>query len=85
MAIEDAAVLAGCLEDQNLVENLNRYEMLRRPRTASIQNGSRRNAKVFHLSGIKAWLRNQAVGIAGDRVMDQLFRYNALEAVDNKI
>ncbi len=81
MAIEDAAVLAACLQDgQDAPSSLERYETLRKPRTARIQTGSRRNATVFHLSGVKAWLRNRAVRAAGSRSMDSLYSYNALEA-----
>lgn len=83
MAIEDAAVLAGCLSQDSagdtIESKLQAYERLRRPRTAGIQTGSRRNAKVFHLSGVKAWLRNRAVRAAGSRAMDKLYSYNALE------
>ena len=63
MAIEDAAVLAGCLAcDQDVAAALQRYEGLRRERTARVQQGSRRNATVFHLHGVKAWLRNRVAG-----------------------
>jgi salicylate hydroxylase len=82
MAIEDAAVLARCLAaDSAASAALLRYESLRKERTAGIQLGSRRNAKVFHLRGIKAWARNRAVGRAGAGVTDKLYRYNALEVV----
>ena len=81
MAIEDAAVLAGCLKRGLGVEaSLERYEELRRGRTARIQAGSRRNASVFHLSGVKAWLRNRAAPIASGKAMEQLYQYNALES-----
>jgi salicylate hydroxylase len=84
MAIEDAAVLAGSLaRDADVGAALARYEDLRRARTARIQNGSRRNATVFHLSGVKAWLRNRAARAAGGRAMDGLFRYDALAAVSS--
>ena len=83
MAIEDAAVIAGCLaSNDDTAASLQHYEALRRGRTASIQNGSRRNATVFHLSGIKAWLRNRAARSAGNHTMDKLYRYNALEATN---
>ncbi|MCY3641206.1 MAG: FAD-dependent monooxygenase, partial [Gammaproteobacteria bacterium] len=66
MAIEDAAVLAGYLAaNDDVATGLKRYEDLRRQRTAGVQNGSRRNAKLFHLTGVKAWLRNQAAKRAG--------------------
>ena len=79
MAIEDAAVLAGCLAaNSDVATGLRRYEDLRRQRTAGVQNGSRRNAKLFHLTGVKAWLRNQAAKRAGGRAMHNLFSYDAL-------
>lgn len=84
MAIEDGAVLAGSLQQgKDIVQSLKRYEDLRRERTAGIQKGSRRNAYVFHLSGVKAWLRNRAVRTAGAGVMDALFSYNALEVANS--
>ena len=81
MAIEDSAVLAACLKRASDIPlALQRYEDLRRERTAGVQNGSRRNATVFHLSGIKAWVRNLAARRASGSTMDNLYRYNALEA-----
>jgi salicylate hydroxylase len=80
MAIEDAAVLAGCLSGGGDISvALARYEDLRRERTAGVQRASRRNATVFHLSGVKAWLRNRALKTVRNRTMDGLFSYNALE------
>ncbi len=83
MAIEDAAVLAGCLAANVDAEGaLQRYEDLRRKRTADIQQGSRRNASVFHLSGVKAWLRDRGAGRASKGTMRRLFGYNALTAAN---
>jgi salicylate hydroxylase len=83
MAIEDAAVLTGSLAKRGSIDSrLQHYEALRRPRTATVQRGSRRNATTFHLSGARAWLRDRAAGIAGQRVMDGLYRYDALIAAD---
>ena len=85
MAIEDAAVLAGSLAcDQDVAKALQRYEGLRRDRTARVQHGSRRNATLFHLSGLKAWLRNRATGRVAGRTTDDLYRYNALEPVRSR-
>ncbi|MBT4160719.1 MAG: hypothetical protein HOE54_05380, partial [Gammaproteobacteria bacterium] len=81
MAIEDAAVLASCLAaGHEISASLARYEDLRRRRTAWIQNSSRRNAEVYHMSGIQTWFRNKVARIAGQRTMDELFSYNALDA-----
>ena len=84
MAVEDAAVLAGCVaRGHDVASALLRYEDLRRDRTARVQNGSRRNAVVFHLGGFGAWVRNRVLRTAQDRTMDGLFRYNALEAANS--
>ena len=83
-AIEDAAVLAACLAGSDPASSLARYEALRRPRTARIQAQARRNAKLFHLSGPPAWLRDRAAKLASGRLMDSLFRYNALAAVQER-
>ena len=83
MAIEDAAVLAGCLAAADSVPaGLRRYEDLRRSRTARVQSGSRRNARTFHLTGVKAWLRNLAASPVGRRTTDELFRYDAVQAAE---
>jgi len=84
MAIEDGAVLAGCLRQiAEVPAALQHYENLRRQRTARIQNGSRRNATIFHMSGIKAWARNLAARKATGSAMDSLYGYNALEATSS--
>jgi salicylate hydroxylase len=50
-SIEDAAVLAKCLERdaQNVDAALRRYEQTRKPRASRCQEGSRRNAIMYHL------------------------------------
>ena len=77
MAIEDAQVLANCLAaSDDVVRALARYETLRKARTARIQQGSRRNGTIFHLSGFAAWARDRAMRRAGDRVTDWLYEYD---------
>ena len=51
MAIEDASVLARCLDamPDDPERALQRYEQVRKPRTDAIQNGSWDNATTFHL------------------------------------
>ena len=52
MAIEDAYVLAACLDGVNDVPRaLKRYEMLRKPRTSMLQAKARKNADMFHYRG----------------------------------
>jgi salicylate hydroxylase len=50
-AIEDAAVLARCLETEGhqLDLALRRYEQTRKPRATRCQDGSRRNGEMYHL------------------------------------
>jgi len=82
MAIEDGAVLAACITQcRDIPAALKRYEHLRRDRTARIQKGSRRNATIFHLSGLSAWARNLAARKSTGKVMDGVYGYNALQAV----
>lgn len=52
-SIEDAAVLAKCLEQTDKRETgaaLERYEQTRKPRTSRCQEGSRRNGTMAHLA-----------------------------------
>jgi len=81
MAIEDGAVLAGCLSTiDDVPEALQRYEDLRRDRTAAIQYGSRRNAKLFHLREDEAGERNETAAQDYRRTIDGLFAYDAVTA-----
>jgi salicylate hydroxylase len=52
-SIEDAAVLAKCLEHADAHDvgaALSRYEQTRKPRASRCQEGSRRNAVMYHLA-----------------------------------
>ena len=80
-AIEDAAVLAACLgEAGDIPAALRRYEALRRDRVTAMQRQSRRNGKLFHLSGPTAWLRNRGAK-RGISSMDRIYSYDALQGV----
>ena len=39
-----------------------------------------RNAKLFHLNGLPAWLRDRTAKLASGRIMDKLYRYDAVTA-----
>jgi salicylate hydroxylase len=84
MAIEDAAVLGECVADADDVPSaLERYEGLRKRRTAGVQRGSRRNAALYHLSGPKAWLRDLSAPVLSSRWAsrtDELFAYDPIAA-----
>lgn len=89
MAIEDAAVLAACLSGcrrAGVAAALERYAALRRHRTAGIQAGSRRNAKIYHLGAPSSWGRNLAMraGLGMGSTMDGLYSYDALAAAGER-
>ena len=83
MAIEDGAVLANCIDNfDDIDEALNQFEKIRKPRTSYVQSAARRNAKVFHLSGLAAILRNLVMGYAGNKIFNKLYSYDALSIVN---
>lgn len=88
MAIEDAAVLAACLAGSatpaDAAAALRRYEALRRPRTAKLQRLARYNARLFHLAGGAAWLRDRLAPAAARRTLARIYRYDALAATAGK-
>jgi salicylate hydroxylase len=73
MAIEDAAVLATCLDrNPDLPAALRTYEAGRQPRTARVQRDASRNAAVYHMSGAAAVLRSMAMmAMGGDRLISR--------------
>ena len=73
MAIEDAAVLATCLErNPDVSVALRTYEASRLPRTARVQRDASRNATFYHMSGAGAALRSLALmAMGGDRLISR--------------
>ncbi len=83
MAIEDGAVLANCIDYFNDTEEaLKQFEIIRKPRTSYVQSAARRNAKVLHLSGLAAILRNLVMGYVGNKIFNKLYSYDALSIVN---
>ena len=78
MAIEDAAVLADMLSKylDDPADALRAYEGARRLRTARAQAASRRQARIYGLSGPEALLRNLAMRTLGGEKL--LRRYDWL-------
>jgi salicylate hydroxylase len=75
MAIEDAAVLAGCLS-QSAGENiagipaaLKRYGRLRRARVLRVQRAARQQGRIYHLTGPMALARDLAIRAMGAKHM----------------
>ncbi|WP_324283023.1 FAD-dependent monooxygenase [Cyanobacterium aponinum UTEX 3222] len=65
MAIEDAYVLANCLSLETKIETaLFKYQQLRQERATKVQQTSRKNADIFHATGISAIARDIALGLA---------------------
>jgi salicylate hydroxylase len=85
-AIEDAAVLARCLDEwrSDLHEALQRYEALRRPRTAKIQAQAWQYCSVFHLpDGEQQQARDRQMAASSGQShslagQDWLYGYDAL-------
>ena len=83
MAIEDGAVLANCIDNfDDIDEALYQFEKIRKPRTSYVQSAARRNAKVLHLSGLAAILRNLVMGYVGNKIFNKLYSYDALSIVN---
>ena len=75
MAIEDAAVLAGCLS-QSTGENitgipaaLKRYSGLRRGRVLRVQRAARQQGRIYHLTGPLALARDFVIRAMGPKRM----------------
>ena len=91
MAIEDAYVLAVCLDGvDDVPQALERYEMLRKPRTAMLQTRARRNADMFHYRGPAGGLVSRAkLHIARMlptklvmKPFNSIYSYNATEVIN---
>jgi salicylate hydroxylase len=77
MAIEDADVLAQCWSQAGLSveQRLQAYAQVRWQRVAKVQARARRNARLFHASGVLAWGRDTAMRVGGASVMDMPWLY----------
>lgn len=67
MAIEDAAVLASCLDGRStdIPVALRHYSDLRQPRVKRVQRTAEQNGRIYHLSGPLAAARNLAMRAMG--------------------
>jgi salicylate hydroxylase len=83
MAIEDGAVLADALANnlERPTRALRRYERTRRPRNAKVQRASRRQARVYGMSGPEGFIRNLFMRARGGenllRRFDWLYTWQA--------
>jgi 2-polyprenyl-6-methoxyphenol hydroxylase-like FAD-dependent oxidoreductase len=87
MAIEDAAVLAAMLGRyrDDPADALRGYEGARRQRTARVQQASRKQGRIYGMSGPEALLRNIAMRLKGGESLraryDWLYTWRAPEIV----
>ena len=80
MAIEDAACLALCLSRSDSVKSgFEAYEEFRKSRTQKVKSMSARNGRIFHLSGVAAFLRNNFLKVFDLKVDRFLYSYNVFE------
>lgn len=83
MALEDALTLADCLHanSANAEAAFLAYENARKRRTARVVSASRRNGRIYHLSGLAALARNAVLRtLPGARVLasfDWLYGWTA--------
>ena len=77
MAIEDADTLAQCWVQAGLSveQRLQAYAQARWQRVAKVQARARRNARLFHASGMLAWGRDAAMRWGGAAVMGMPWLY----------
>ncbi len=72
MAIEDAGVLAACMQHtpDDVDGALRHYERQRQPRTARTQRAARRNGRVYHMGGAEGFVRSLAfLALGGKRLL----------------
>ncbi len=80
MALEDAAELGRCLATVSKASAdvplaLRRYALQRWQRNARVQARARRNAEIFHATGLTRWGRDMAIRLLGARLLDMPWLY----------
>ena len=76
MAIEDAAVLAQCLQAQGQRPlALQQYAQQRWQRVSRVQQRSIRNGGIFHSTGWLRWGRDTGMRLLGERLIDVPWLY----------
>ena len=62
-------------KELNVEQRLQAYAQSRWQRVAKVQARARRNAQLFHASGVLAWGRDTAMRVGGAAVMDMPWLY----------
>ena len=80
MAIEDAYILALCIDQETTIEKaFIKYQDLRLKRTTKVQQTSRNNADIFHATGIKAMVRDTGLKLISSINGELLNQKNRLD------
>ncbi len=69
LAIEDAAVLTGCLGTAPVPDALGRYAEIRAGRVRRVQRAARSNGRTYHAGALTAYARNLVMGRLGPEGM----------------
>jgi salicylate hydroxylase len=79
MAIEDAACLGDQLArwPQDMTQAISQFAAARWQRNARVQKRSLRNGRIFHADGVLRLARNSAMQLAGERLLDVPWLYQA--------
>ena len=81
-AIEDAAVLAlALLKERTAEAALATYAAKRARRARSLQALSRRNARIFHMSGVTASTRNLLAGFGAHLTQQRVYSYDPFDQI----
>lgn len=76
MALEDAAMLAHCIQQHDCtIHALSEYARLRWQRCARVQTRSSRNGYIFHSSGVIRAGRDLGMRLLGERLLDVPWLY----------
>ena len=77
MALEDAQALAMAMKQNpsDLPSALQFYAQTRWQRNAKVQARARRNGQIFHAKPPVSWVRDAAMGVLGEKIMDVPWLY----------
>ena len=77
MALEDAQALAMAMKQNpsDLPSALQLYAQSRWQRNAKVQARARRNGQIFHAKPPVSWVRDAAMGVLGEKIMDVPWLY----------
>ncbi len=80
LAIEDAAVLAKCLNVEhgnfsNIAESLSRFSHIRQKRAKKLATAARMNGRIYHLGWPFSLARDKTIKLLGDKGMERKYKW----------